>query len=432
MKQKANIFWFRRDLRLFDNHGLFKALSDTIPVLPVFIFDTNILKQFPNSKDRRFTFIYQQLANIHKELKKHGSGLTILHSSTNDAFEKLFSLYDISKIYSNTDYEPNAIQRDTEIANMCTKRACSFLQYKDQVIFEKNEIVKNDSLPYTVFTPYMKKWKIHLKTEGISYYDSYGLLSNMLQYETNFSSIEEIGYHKVHFEFPTIEYDKSIIQSYDQTRDFPGLNGTSRLGIHFRFGTISIREAVQKALEWNEAWLNELIWREFFMQILWHFPYVENQSFAKKYQLFPWQNNESDFEKWCKAETGYPIVDAGIIELISTGYMHNRVRMVVANFLTKILLIDWRWGEAFFAEHLLDYELSSNNGNWQWAAGTGADAAPYFRIFNPTTQAERFDKQGTYIQKYTDTKSYKHSKMIDYTFARNRCLETFKLFRKSR
>jgi deoxyribodipyrimidine photo-lyase len=428
MNNTLNIFWFRRDLRLNDNHALFEALKAGLPVLPIFIFDTEVLKEFPWEKDKRLTFIYKALENIHLQLKKKGSSLLIKKGNPVDVIQKLCEEYSISKVFCNDDYEPYARQRDLNVLNMLKERGVDFLSFKDQVIFEKDEILSNDEKPYTVFTPYMKKWKSLLSINGVHFYDSENKGDGFFAHTVEMPSLESVGYQLVDVLFPVSEIKEHVIKNYHLTRDVPSLeNGTSLLGIHLRFGTVSVRHAVKMALQWNEVWLNELIWREFFMQIVWHFPKSTVHNFRRKYDGLQWRNNEEEFDKWCKGETGFPLVDAGIKQLIHTGYMHNRVRMVVANFLTKLLLIEWQWGERFFAQHLLDYELSSNCGNWQWAAGTGADAAPYFRIFNPMTQIERFDKNEKYVSKWVDIHSSDYPKpMINYEISRKRCLDVFK------
>lgn len=424
---QLNIFWFRRDLRIDDNHGLYLACSDDLPVLPVFIFDPDILKEFPDQEDRRVTFIYNTLENLNKILKTHQASLHIFFGKPTEVFQNLISEYSVSKIYCNHDYEPSSIERDLNIKKFLTSRNISFISCKDQVIFEKDDILNNDKKPYSIFTPYMKKWKLKYSSVKPDTFPSEKYLDSLLKKFSPFPDISLYGYKKIQFNFPEAAFNEPLIRNYHNNRDYPFLDGTSRLGIHLRFGTISIRSAVHEASVINEIWLNELIWREFFMQILWHFPSVTKQSFNKKYRTLLWRNNEDEFEMWCSAKTGFPIIDAGIRELVETGYMHNRVRMIAANFLTKILLIDWQWGERFFAKYLLDYELSSNNGNWQWAAGTGADAAPYFRIFNPDEQLKKFDPDLLYVNKYLNSQSINFNpKMVDYKECRERCLSFFK------
>lgn len=422
---KINIFWFRRDLRLDDNSGLNASLKSGQKIIPIFIFDTEILDQLENKSDRRVDYIHQALAEIHEELKKHNSGIKIYHGKPLQIFKEIIKEFDIDNVFCNRDYEPQAIKRDQEIADFLEKNNIEFKDFKDQVIFEKDEIVKNDGSPYTVYTPYSKKWKEQFHQTEI--HSTHINFDNFLSFKAkNICGLKEIGFEKTDITFEKPVLDKKIIESYDRNRDFPGLDQTTRLGIALRFGTISIRKCVKYASEHNETWLNELIWREFFMQILFHFPKVVNHCFKDKYEKIDWRNNENEFKLWCEGKTGYPIVDAGMRQLNETGFMHNRVRMITASFLTKHLLIDWRWGEAYFAEKLLDYELSSNNGNWQWAAGCGCDAAPYFRIFNPTEQTKKFDKDQKYIKKWLPEEYADIKPIIEHSFARNRALEVYK------
>lgn len=426
MTTAVHLFWFRRDLRLDDNKALTEALASGIPVVPLFIFDKTILEQFPDPYDRRVDYIHQAVALLNHQLASYGSALTVLYDTPLRAFETLLTDYNVQTVFCNHDYEPQAIQRDLEIKTLLQTKGVGFQSFKDQVIFEKDEVLKSDGTPYTVFTPYSKQWKKQLSTTD---YDS--LKPNTAHFyplTTTLPSLEALGFVKTDlvFEVPTL--NEALISTYAANRDYPSLDQTSRLGIALRFGTISIRKCVAAALVHSETWLNELIWREFFMQILFHFPAVVTQCFKPKYEAIQWRNNESEFEKWCKGETGYPMVDAGMRELLATGFMHNRVRMVVASFLTKHLLIDWRWGEAYFAQKLLDYDLAANNGNWQWAAGCGCDAAPYFRIFNPSEQLKKFDKDLAYVKKwhpdYED--SFQFPEIVAHKFARERALETYK------
>ena len=424
----VNIFWFRRDLRLFDNHGLYRALKSGKPVVPVFIFDKNILDSLPDKEDRRVSFIYESLLKLQAEIKKYSSSLYILYDTPLNAFKRLAEEYNISEVFTNHDYEPYAIKRDDEIAFLLKNNRIKFSTFKDQVIFEKNEVVKSDGSPYTVFTPYSKIWKQKMPVENLSGFSSEKNLPALLKTRPiQFPSLKEMGFKHTAFDIQDITIDPSVIQNYSGNRNIPAVNGTSRMSVHLRFGTVSIRQLVKVALELNEQWLNELIWREFFMMILFHFPRVVSSCFKPKYNYIPWRNNEKEFDLWCKGETGYPIVDAGMREMNATGFMHNRVRMIVASFLTKHFLIDWRWGEAYFAERLLDFELSSNNGNWQWAAGCGCDAAPYFRIFNPSEQTKKFDPDFIYIKRWI--KNFKPGYLppvVEHDFARKRALDTYK------
>lgn len=429
MKEKINIFWFRRDLRLHDNHALYQALSSGYPVLPVFIFDTEILNKLSSKRDARISFIYAEIKKIKGELEKFGSSLKIFHSNPSDAFRELTGQVEIEAVFANKDYEPYAKGRDKKVGEFLKNNGIDFILFKDHVIFEENEVLKDDGTPYTVFTPYSKKWKQVLSETEIPVFPSEKRQENFLKIESFvLPELKDLGFENSSVEILPLDISEEIIRNYTKTRDFPAINGTTRLGVHLRFGTVSIRELTKKAMDWSETFLNELIWRNFFSTILWHFPQVVNKSFKPKYDFIQWRNNEKEFERWCNGETGYPMVDAGMRELNETGFMHNRVRMVTASFLTKHLLIDWRWGEAYFADKLLDYELASNNGNWQWAAGTGCDAAPYFRIFNPESQQKKFDTKREYIRKWIPeigTVKYPQP-MVDHKFARERALTTYK------
>lgn len=426
MKEEIVIFWFRRDLRLDDNIGLYHALQSQYPVLPIFIFDNDILKNLDNKRDRRVDYIYQAAESINQELKSVNSRLEVFNGKVMNAFIKLEDKYELKAIFCNRDYEPYTIKRDTEIYNYFKKKNIPFLAHKDQVIFDKNDVLKDDGKPYTVFSPYSKKWRSSLNNEYFQEYriKKYNFLR--LSYK-DILNLKDIGFERTDINFIKPELNPAIIDNYDKTRNFPAINGTTRLSIALRFGTISIRHCVNFALQHNDIWLTELIWREFFMQILYHFPQVVNNSFKPKYDNIKWINNESHFKKWCEGQTGYPIVDAGMRELNETGFMHNRVRMITASFLCKHLLIDWRWGEAYFAEKLNDYDLSANNGNWQWACGSGCDAAPYFRIFNPSTQAEKFDKDNVYIKRWVPEFEYINypQPMIEHKAARERALKAY-------
>ena len=421
------IFWFRRDLRTNDNHGLAEALKSGLPVKPIFIFDREILDKLDNAQDRRVNLIHQILRNIQSQLKAKGGDLSVFYGKPLEVWEGLLKDENLKAIYCNEDYETYAIQRDEAVAKMAEAQNTSFHQYKDQVIFAKNDVVKDDGKPYTVYTPYSRKWKGLFRPQMCEAYDSANL-GNLLNFEAEtLPTLKSMGFDETETLYPKAELADSMILHYGETRDFPALRGTSRLGLHLRFGTVSLRGLVKQSLNKPDKFLNELIWREFYQQILWHFPHVVKQSFKPKYDLIEWRNNPEEFDKWCKGQTGYPIVDAGMRELLATGYMHNRVRMIVASFLTKHLLIDWRWGEAWFARHLLDFDLASNNGGWQWAAGSGVDAAPYFRVFNPTLQTLKFDGKFEYIRKWVpefDTLSY-CKPVVEHELARKRCLEVY-------
>lgn len=431
-KERITIFWFRRDLRLDDNVGFLEALKGGLPVLPIFIFDKEILDKLPKD-DARVTFIFETLQTMRDTLQEeHSSSLAMFYGTPETIFNSLINEYQISTVFTNRDYEPYTRERDNKIEALLKSNNISLRSYKDQVIFETDEVVKNDGDPYVVYTPYKNKWKeLFDKDADLSLHDTSQYLDNLIQHTRLPNlTLSDMGFKKSSIEVPAYTVTPTLIDNYEDTRNFPAIkNGTSRLGPHLRFGTVSIRKMVRKAIaESNEVFWSELIWREFFMQILYHFPRTKEEAFRKKYDRIEWRNNEQEFEKWKKGETGYALVDAGMRELNATGYMHNRVRMLVASFLCKHLLIDWRWGEAYFAEKLLDYEMSSNVGNWQWGAGSGVDAAPYFRIFNPMTQIDKFDKQKEYIKKWVpnlEDDSYP-DKMVEHKMARERCLKTYK------
>lgn len=422
------IFWFRRDLRLDDNVGWFHALNSGEEVLPIFIFDEAILSQLPKD-DARVTFIHERLTTIQQQLNEIGKSLAVFHGKPLDIFEKLIRENKINTVYTNHDYEPYARKRDKEIYQLFKEHDIAFKTSKDQVIFEKSEVVKDDGNPYVVYTPYSRKWKEKFKTIQLVHYESEKKLDKITNHSYPFLSLKEIGFEPSPIKVAPFDISEKLISNYEATRNFPAIKGTSMLGIYLRFGAVSVRKMVARAIEnKNETFLNELIWREFFMQILWHFPHTINKSFKEKYDAIRWNNNETDFKNWCEGKTGYPIVDAGMRELNTTGHMHNRVRMIVASFLCKHLLIDWRWGEAYFALKLLDYEQASNIGNWQWSAGSGVDAAPYFRIFNPTEQIKKFDKDWQYIKKWVpevETSAYAKP-IVDHKEARERCLKVYK------
>lgn len=428
-KKSISVFWFRRDLRLEDNIGLIHALESKYPVLCIFIFDPSILHKLNDKRDARVEFILNQLLSIKRSLEKEGSTLFIYLNYPEKVFERLLEIYSIKEVYTNRDYEPTAISRDFNIANKLKAQAIPFYQFKDQVVFEGNEVLKQDGTPFKVFTPFKKVWL--QKFENLGSYDTHEIVGHNNFIKTTPAdepTLKSIGFQPSSIKIPSKDISKTLLEEYGKTRDYPALEGTSKLGIHFRFGTISIRSFAKMAKQKSETFLNELIWREFYSAILQHFPHVAESSFNKKYNLIPWLNNESEFHKWCTGQTGYPIVDAGMRELNQTGYMHNRVRMITASFLTKHLLIDWRWGETYFANKLLDFDLASNNGGWQWAAGTGTDAQPYFRVFNPETQAQKFDSNFEYIKKWVpefDTSTYAKP-MVDHKSARIRAIETYK------
>lgn len=427
--QRITLFWFRRDLRLVDNHGLSQALQSGNPVLPIFIFDRNILDELEVKADARLQFIFDTLEQLNHELAAYGSGLKTYFGTPEEVFRELVKTYLIELVIANRDYEPYAIQRDKSIHALLSDHGILFKGYKDQVIMDRRDVMKADGEPYTVFTPYSRKWKELFRQEMIDPYPVIFSADKLVQMQRQtVMPLAALGFKPVHQEFPAKKVEEELIRDYQDTRNFPGIHGTSRLSVHLRFGTISIRYLVGKAFAWSATYLNELIWREFYMMILYHFPHVVNNSFRPQYDHIPWLNREDEFDAWCQGRTGYPIVDAGMHELNETGFMHNRVRMITASFLTKHLLIDWRWGEAYFAQKLLDYELASNNGGWQWAAGSGVDAAPYFRIFNPALQTQKFDPHNSYLDQWVpgwQSPDYPVP-IVDHKAARDLAIATFR------
>lgn len=429
MKYPVNICWLRRDLRLDDNAALYHALKAGKPVVPVFIFDRHILDKLENRDDRRVAFIHTTLLQLQLELEKKGSTLDVRHGIPENIFPELLRDYEVESVFAGSDYEPYARERDQKIAGILKEAGVSFHSFKDQVIFEKDEVCKDDGSPYSIFTPYSRKWMAMLNEFYLRSYPSTLYDHHFFQHSPRkIPSLESMDFRLVHKSFPPQNWTTATIRNYARQRDFPAIPGTSRLSVHLRFGTISIRKLARETGSLSETFLKELIWRDFYQMILWHFPRVVTHSFKPEYDNIRWRNNEKEFEAWCRGETGYPIVDAGMRELNETGFMHNRVRMITASFLCKHLLIDWRWGEAYFANHLLDYDLASNNGGWQWAAGTGCDAAPYFRIFNPYLQTRRFDPELRYIRKWVpEFEGLSYTKpIIAHEEARNRCLKIYK------
>ena len=429
MKKKVNVCWFRRDLRLEDNAALYYALRSEHPVLPLFIFDKKILSRLSNKVDPRITFIHQTLERLNQDLQKIGSNFEIKYGNPEEAWAEILDQYEVKTVYTNHDYEPYARERDDALAEYLRSENIPFKTFKDQVVFEKSEITKADGKPYTVFTPYFRQWQAKLNGFYSKAYPIERYTGNFLQGQSkSIPTLSSLGFEKSDWSFPTKNFTEKL-QGYEAHRDFPAMDETTRIGLHLRFGTISIRTAVRAALDQNAGkWLSELAWRDFYMMILWHFPNTVDQAFKPAYDQISWRNDENEFQAWCNGETGYPLVDAGMKQLNQTGYMHNRVRMLVASFLTKHLLIDWRWGEAYFAEKLLDYDQASNVGGWQWACGCGNDAAPYFRVFSPDLQAKKFDPKQEYIFRWApEYKTEKHAQpIVEHAFARERVLKVFK------
>lgn len=430
MDTPFNIFWFRRDLRLNDNVGLYNCLRQNEATLPIFIFDKHILDELPKD-DARVNFIHDEIQKMRAELQeKYGSSIATYYGYPEEIFTEIIKDYNIKAVFSNRDYEPYAYKRDAKIKALLAQKGIEFRDFKDQVIFEKNEVEKNSGGMYLVFTPYMKQWKKEFEKISLDEYNSEAYLDNT--YENSRLpnlSLSDMGFEASSIKVPEYHLEEEFLENYEETRNIPSINGTSRLSPHLRFGTVGYRNIVKKALAVkNETFLNELIWREFYKAILHHYPETQSRSFKPVYDNIEWRNDKSDFDKWKNGQTGYPIVDAGMRQLNETGWMHNRIRMVVGSFLCKHLLIDWRWGEAYFAKKLLDYEMSSNIGGWQWVAGSGVDAAPYFRVFNPYSQTDKFDKNKKYIKKWVPefgTEDYPEP-MVEHKMARERCLETYK------
>lgn len=426
---KISIFWFRRDLRLADNTALYYALKEGLPVLPVFIFDKNILDKLEEKQDARVQFIQETLASINEKLGAEGAGIKTFYDTPLKAYESLTREYDVASVFTNRDYEPYAQERDQQIESFLSKKGIAFYTFKDHVIFEKEEIVSGSGSFYKVFTPYSKAWRAKYEEHRPHILPDIRESDQWLKWEANpIHTLADMGFRSSPILIPPLNIDQELIRKYDEQRNFPALDATSKLGIHLRFGTISIRQLAEKTEELSRTYLNELIWRDFYAMILANNPHVATKAFKPQYDHIPWRQDEEGFEKWCQGMTGYPIVDAGMRQLNETGFMHNRVRMIVASFLTKHLLIDWRWGEAYFAAKLLDFDLASNNGGWQWAAGTGTDAQPYFRVFNPQSQTEKFDPQLAYIKKWIPEYGTEHypRPMVEHKSARVRAIETYK------
>ena len=420
------VFWFRRDLRIEDNTGLYEAIATGQEVLPIFIFDKNILEELPRD-DHRVTFIAQLLEGINGELRRHDRSLAVFHDEPEKIIKKLIADHKITAVYCNHDYEPYARERDKNIGKILSDKGIEFKTFKDQVIFEKDDVMKGDGTPYVVYTPYSKRWKELLKDDNLIINKPPIKAANFATHSYPFLELKDIGFTRSGIEIFPFNVSSGIVDNYEDRRNYPAIEGTSHVSPYLRFGAISIRKLVKKALESsNGIYLNELIWREFFMQILWHYPQTVTKAFRPKYDNIKWRNNDGDFKAWCDGKTGFPMVDAGMRQLNKTGYMHNRVRLVVASFFCKHLLLDWRKGEAYFAQKLFDYEQSSNVGNWQWAAGSGVDAAPYFRVFNPTEQAKKFDKDLKYIRKWVpEFEDLNYKPIVDHKEARERALKVY-------
>ncbi|PXV68197.1 deoxyribodipyrimidine photo-lyase [Dysgonomonas alginatilytica] len=428
--KEISIFWFRRDFSIDDNAGLFHALKQTQNVMPIFIFDPNILNMFEKPLNRQVQFIYDNILRLNDELQCHKSSILVSYDQPLNFFQNLASRYRIKAVYTNEDYELAAIKRDQEVEEYLKTKSILFYSFKNQVIFSKDDILKSDGRPYTIFTPYSRKWKETFKSEDSKMYDCKVLYNNLYRFESNeMPTLDDLGFSCTKLEYPQIDISDDLIRDYGKYRDFPALEATSHLGVHLRFGTCSIRKLVERAKSLGEVFLNELIWREFYQSITYHFPHIaKGLSFNKKYDNIIWRDNEDEFAAWCAGKTGYPIVDAGMRQLNATGFMHNRTRMITASFLVKHLLIDWRWGEAYFANKLLDFDFASNNGGWQWCAGSGCDASPYFRVFNPELQTKKFDRNMEYVKRWVPelgTNLYPKP-LVDHDYARKRAIEIYK------
>lgn len=419
------VFWFRRDLRLHDNAGLYYALRQPHPVVPLFIFDTDILGRLEDRTDRRVEYIYRALAGVHEQLANKGSGVLVAGGKPVDIFRAILDTWNIAAVVANEDYEPYARRRDSEVSELLQERGSRLVLLKDHVIHAKDEVLTAQGTPFRVFTAYKKKWLE--ATQDISAFPSENYTENFAPIQTTLPPLENFGFQTTNAVFPKSYPDVHTLCSYAGSRDVPSLEATTRMGIHLRFGTVSVREMVRLGYEYSDTWLSELIWREFFAMVLYFRPDVVDSCYREEFNAIRWRNNEEEFLLWCRGQTGFPFVDAGMRQLNATGFMHNRARMAVASFLVKDLLVDWRWGEAYFAQKLLDYELASNNGNWQWVAGTGCDAAPYFRVFNPESQRKKFDPQDEYCRQWIPelgTPGYPQP-MVDHAAARMRAISAY-------
>ena len=417
MPFEKSLVWFRRDLRDFDHAALYHALKSSAQVFCVFVFDTDILEKLTDKADRRVEFIWESVRELKTALQKNGGDLIVQHGSARALVPQLAKQLGVQAVYANRDYEPSAIARDAFVAAQLNGFEMAFFSFKDQVIFEQDEVLSLSNKPYTVFTPYKNA---HLKKLDDFYLKSYPVdcyAKNLEKLETSdLPSLESMGFERTNLSemrLPTgmsggkqlfADFEDRMAQ-YKAARDFPAVKGVSYLSVHLRFGTVSVRHLARVARDQAnagaETWLNELIWRDFYFQILHHNPRIaEGKAFKVDYEHIPFPNDQALFQAWCDGQTGYPIIDAAMRQLNTTGFMHNRLRMVAASFLVKDLLIDWRWGERYFAQKLIDFDFSANNGGWQWAASTGCDAQPYFRIFNPVSQSEKFDAAGKFIRKY--------------------------------
>lgn len=425
-----NFFWHRRDLRTTDNTGLYYALKTSTDIQPVFIFDSNILEKLEDVNDKRVDFIHRQLRQLKDIYAKAGADLWVFSGNPVDMWKQLVEKYKPDFVFANRDYEPYAHNRDNQISELLNEKGCSMRLFKDHVLLEPHEIQKHNGQPYLVFTPYGLRWKDGLNNNQLLHYPAENHFSSLHKpiVKQPLIQLNELGFNGTDISdvVPDLP-EASLLLNYQQHRNFPAIKGTTGMSIHLRFGTLSIRQVAKLALQNSPALLNELAWRDFYHSIIWHFPHPE-KAFKPAYDRIVWRNDHADFEKWCAGKTGYPMVDAGMRELNKSGFMHNRLRMITASFLTKHLLIDWRWGETYFAQKLNDFDLAANNGGWQWAAGCGCDAAPYFRIFNPSEQIKKYDPQNIYVRRWIpelNTTDYPLP-MVEHRYARERALRTYK------
>ena len=436
-----NVFWHRRDLRLSDNAGLYHALKAGGPVLPIFIFDRDILDNLPSREDARVEFIHRAVTELAERYRAYGSDLRVFHGYPTEVWRHIRDTLQPEAVYTNRDYEPYARRRDAAVADILAEHDIPFHDFKDHVVFESDEVQKKAGGPYTVYTPYMRTWLrvLDSRTESaagktqsfyLKAYPTERYAGNLHQDAPSpLVSLSDLGFLPTDIDIPSPRDERELLSRYGDTRDYPAVQGTTRWGPHLRHGTVSVRERARRARETSDTLLGELIWRDFYSNILQSFPHVVEGSYRKEYDRIPWINDEEQFRLWCEGRTGVPIVDAGMRELNATGFMHNRVRMIVASYLTKHLLIDWRLGEAYFAGKLLCYELASNNGGWQWAAGGGVDAQPYFRIFNVDSQQRKFDKEYRYVKRWVPefgTESYPQEPIVPHKFGGDRALRVYK------
>ncbi len=434
MSEPLSIVWLRRDLRLHDNAALYYALKSGRPVLVVFVFDRLILDVLEDRRDRRVEFIYKEIHKLQDQLTGMGSSLIARYGRPIDVLKSIIEEYNVAEVFTNHDYELYAKERDAVVKAMLAERGIGFQTSKDQAIFDLDEVMTGAGKPYTIFGAYSRNWVGKLNEFYLKSYPTEKYFANFYKTspppgpERGIPTLGEMNFEPLGENYPVPAVDEAFLWEYEKMRDYPARTGTSELGIHLRFGTISIRDLVRQARAISERFMTELAWRDFYFQILEHFPHVEKHAFRRQYEHLPFLNQPEDIERWKTGQTGYPFVDAGMRQLNQTGWMHNRARLITASFCVKHLLIDWRIGENYFGAKLRDYDLAANIGNWQWVAGTGNDPAPYFRVFSPDTQMKKFDPKLEYVRKWVPeygTPDYVKP-MIDHDFARQRAVETYK------